>query len=172
MMITLYSKKINYIVSHLLSLSYVRDEFLRSGIFMETFETCVRWSSLKDLHDNVSRKIKESIDMLLYKDCFYILTKRFTHLYPDGVSIYFTLIVDPRKQWKERFGRNYKDYLKSMFVAWSALKNEIQECVVSNMGSATHHHAVGKDHAESFAFEVGKQNMDWMIALKKHFDPN
>ena len=57
-------------------------------------------------------------------------------------------------------------------MGWTALKQEIQKCVVSNMGSATHHHAVGKDHAESFAVEVGKQTIDWIVAMKRHFDPN
>eukprot|EP01084_Bolivina_argentea_P269859 458748_1 len=154
-----------------LSAPYTRDEFLRTGIFIDTFETCIKWSLLGQLHDNIYITVKESIEKLFYKNCVYFLTKRFTHVYSDGVSIYFTLVIDPRREWKKKYN-NYKDYLSEMYSAWCELKNNIQECVVSNIGSSTHHHAVGKDHAQSFVKEVGIPNIEWMISLKKYFDPN
>ena len=139
---------------------------------METFETCIKWSLLSKLHDDILYVVQNGIQKLFYKDCFYILTKRFTHIYVDGVSIYFTLIIDPRKKWKIKYGNNYKEYLDELYSSWCSLKTIIQECIVTNIASSTHHHAVGKDHAPSFVKEVGIDNIEWMISLKKHFDPN
>ena len=82
--------------------SYVRDELLRTGVFMETFETCVTWARLKPLHDGIGVEVKRRIARLFFADCFFILTKRFTHIYSDGVAIYFTLLIDPRKEWSKR----------------------------------------------------------------------
>merc|ERR1719295_1499377 len=155
-----------------LSAPYFRDEFLRTGLLTETFETCVTWTRLKALHDDIGRKVKESIGRLFFEDCFFVLTKRFTHIYSDGVAIYFTLLIDPRKEWRKEYEGDYRGYLRALLNARVQLKNEIQLCVVRNGGSSTHHHAVGKDHAQSFVKEVGVQNIEWMTVLKQHFDPH
>eukprot|EP01083_Nonionella_stella_P168586 569537_1 len=154
-----------------LSAPYARDDLLRTGILVETFETCVKWSLLPTLHDRIANTIATGVDNLFYEGCVHILTKRLTHIYSDGVSLYLTLVVDPRKEWKRKYGCDYKEYLGDLYAKWCELKKNIQECIVANVGSSTHHHAVGKDHAKSFVKEVGMQNIEWMVTLKRHFDP-
>mmetsp|Transcript_40426 Transcript_40426/g.64820 ORF Transcript_40426/g.64820 Transcript_40426/m.64820 type:complete len:588 (-) Transcript_40426:58-1821(-) len=155
-----------------LSAPYLRDKLLRTGLLMETFETCIKWSLLRSLHDEICATVKDGVQQLFYGECGYVLTKRFTHLYGDGVAIYFTLMVDPRKQYKVKFGDDYKRYLNELLVHWCRLKDMIQACIVRNTGSSTHHHAVGKDHSESMVNEIKYPLMDYYVHQKSFFDQN
>ncbi|MFO7963325.1 MAG: FAD-linked oxidase C-terminal domain-containing protein, partial [Desulfobacterales bacterium] len=97
---------------------------------------------------------------------------RFTHIYPDGPTIYYT-IVAPGKRG-------------DAINQWDAVKKAASDAIVANGGTITHHHAVGRDHRPWYeqsrpalmgkALERIKQSMDpcWilnpevLIAPKKH----
>ena len=57
---------------------------------------------------------------------------RFTHVYPDGVAPYFTVLA-PAVRGGE-------------VEQWDEIKAAVSEALIEGGGTITHHHAVGRDH--------------------------
>jgi alkyldihydroxyacetonephosphate synthase len=57
---------------------------------------------------------------------------RFTHVYPDGPAVYFTVIAPARRGGEVE--------------QWAAIKRAASDAVIAEGGTITHHHAVGRDH--------------------------
>lgn len=161
-----------------LTAPYFRDYVFRCGLLFETFETCVSWSNLPKMHKNIKLLFNKMVSKYFGKSSIATLTCRFTHVYTDGPGIYYTLFIDPRKcEGFNKYSGNLRDvnnaveYLKLLYNVWKRMKQAISDSIVSDGGSSTHHHAVGNDHAPSFVKEIGNKNLDWMIYLKRYFDP-
>ena len=154
-----------------ISAPYIRDYIFRMGLFLETWETCVSWTKLDTLHNNIVKLVHDMMLQYFGSNIKYILTQRFTHVYMDGVSIYWTFGVNSRALLKDKFNGNTKRYLEHVFNIWDKMKYNITSMIVKYGGSTTHHHAVGKDHAIQYLNEIGYKNMDWIIQMKKIFDP-
>jgi alkyldihydroxyacetonephosphate synthase len=80
-----------------------------------------------------------------------------SHLYPDGASLYFTVLarqdpVDPAAQWR-------------------AAKRAAGVAIVAAGATITHHHAVGRDHRAWMDAEHGPLGADLLHALKRRCDP-
>jgi alkyldihydroxyacetonephosphate synthase len=60
------------------------------------------------------------------------VSARFTHVYPDGPSVYFTVIAPARR------GEEVEQ--------WAAVKRAVSDQIIAEGGTITHHHAVGRDH--------------------------
>jgi alkyldihydroxyacetonephosphate synthase len=67
--------------------------------------------------------------------------------------------MDRRSTYKDI--NEYKAFMKGIM-------NTIQECG----GSLSHHHGVGKMFAPWMEQHLGKEQLDILQALKRHFDPN
>lgn len=108
---------------------YLRDEMLRYGVILETFETAVTWDRFAAFQEAVTGAAFEA----LQKHCGGgLITWRFTHVYPDGPAPYYT-IVAPGRSGEE-------------VAQWDAIKVAVSDAILSAGGTITHHHAVGKDH--------------------------
>jgi alkyldihydroxyacetonephosphate synthase len=59
-------------------------------------------------------------------------TFRFTHVYPDGPALYFTVLA-PTRRGEE-------------LDQWEAIKLTGADSALAVGGTITHHHAVGRDH--------------------------
>ena len=60
------------------------------------------------------------------------VTARFTHVYPDGPAVYFTVIAPARR------GEEVEQ--------WAAVKRAVSDAIIAEGGTITHHHAVGREH--------------------------
>ncbi len=60
------------------------------------------------------------------------VSARFTHVYPDGPAVYFTVIAPARR------GEEVEQ--------WAAIKRAVSDAIIAEGGTITHHHAVGRDH--------------------------
>jgi alkyldihydroxyacetonephosphate synthase len=60
------------------------------------------------------------------------VSTRFTHIYPDGPAVYFTVIAPARR------GEELEQ--------WAQIKRAVSEEIIAEGGTITHHHAVGRDH--------------------------
>ena len=60
------------------------------------------------------------------------VTRRFTHVYPDGPAPYYTVLA-PARRGEE-------------LAQWAEVKRAAGDAVIENGGTITHHHAVGRDH--------------------------
>ena len=80
-----------------------------------------------------------------------------SHAYETGASLYFTVLVprdedDPEGQWRQ-----------AKAAACEA---------IGPLGTITHHHAVGVDHAPYLPGEIGSLGVDVLAAVKRTLDPD
>jgi alkyldihydroxyacetonephosphate synthase len=109
---------------------YVRDVFVAMGVLSETFETAITWERFPGFHERVSGAAEEAVR----EACAGAgqVSCRFTHVYPDGPAVYFTVIAPARR------GEEIEQ--------WGAIKRAVSDVVIAEGGTITHHHAVGRDH--------------------------
>ncbi len=134
---------------------YQRDELLSRGAFAETLETATSWSNLGTLHDAVAGALREALGA---RGTPALVACHVSHLYPSGASLYFTFIA--RAQPGEELDQ------------WAAAKRTAMEAIVATGGTITHHHAVGRDHAEWLRREIGDLGVDALRAVKERLDPS
>ncbi len=109
-----------------LALPYLRDALVQCGVLCETFESAVTWDKWPAFHAAVTGAVREAAGEPCRVTC------RFTHVYPDGPAPYFTVLAPARR------GEEVEQ--------WDAIKRAAGEAVLAAGGTATHHHAIGRDH--------------------------
>jgi alkyldihydroxyacetonephosphate synthase len=136
------------------SAPYLRDELLTHGVMVETLETATQWSNLQRLHSAVARAIDAAL-----KDCGTpgLVMCHVSHLYETGASLYFTFVA------RQREGEEIEQ--------WRSVKEAASRAIVQGGGTITHHHAVGRDHAQWMRAEVGDTGTATLRALKAQLDP-
>ena len=112
---------------------YLRDQLVRSGLIVETFETAVPWGRFENFHKNVLEETQRAVETHCERG---IVTWRFTHVYPDGPAPYYTVMA-PGRRGEE-------------LAQWDAIKKAASDAILRNGGTITHHHAVGKDHCAGY----------------------
>ncbi|WP_326566491.1 FAD-binding oxidoreductase [Amycolatopsis rhabdoformis] len=126
-----------------------RDALLDLGVCVETLETAAYWSRLDDLYDAVRAALVASLGRA-------IVMCHVSHVYETGASLYFTVLTsrddaDPVGQWQRA-------------------KHAASEAIVG-LGTITHHHAVGVDHAPYLEPEIGALGLSVLRAVKSAVDP-
>jgi alkyldihydroxyacetonephosphate synthase len=98
-------------------------------VLSETFETAITWERFPGFHERVTAATAEAVREACGSGQ---VSCRFTHVYPDGPAVYFTVIAPARRG--EEVER------------WMTIKRAISDVVIAEGGTITHHHAVGRDH--------------------------
>jgi len=115
-------------------------------IILDTVETPVKWDNLDHIHDTVleyAHSIPGSMCM-----------SHMSHFYPYGSNLYFIFGIKGSVQ----------DYIN--------YRTGLVDEMVNAGGSPSHHHGVGRlmhPWVEKF---LGREEMEVLRALKRHFDPN
>ncbi|MDR6597925.1 FAD-binding oxidoreductase [Saccharothrix longispora] len=127
-----------------------RDALLEAGVCVETLETAAHWSRLSELRTAVRGALVDALG----DGCLVMC--HISHAYETGASLYFTVLAardadDPVRQWQ---------------VAKAAAGEAI-----AGLGTITHHHAVGTDHAPYLEGEVGALGVDVLASVKRALDP-
>jgi alkyldihydroxyacetonephosphate synthase len=130
-----------------------RDALLDLGICVETLETATYWSHLDSLRSAVQEALTTALSGPSRTP---LVACHISHAYETGASLYFTVLVpqtpdDPIAQWTQA---------KSAACA-----------AISPLGTITHHHAVGLDHAPYLVNEIGPLGVDVLRAVKSVLDP-
>ena len=110
---------------------YMRDVLVAMGVLSETFETAITWERVPEFHERVSMAAQQA----LREACPGAqgqLSCRFTHVYPDGPAVYYTVLAPARR------GEEVEQ--------WQAIKQAVSDVVIGEGGTITHHHAVGREH--------------------------
>jgi alkyldihydroxyacetonephosphate synthase len=83
--------------------------------------------------------------------------RRYHALYPDGPAPYFTIhaLGEPGK----------------LGAQWLAIKSAALDAVITNGGTVTHHHAVGRDHLPWYDRQRPPLFAEALRAAKKALDP-
>lgn len=106
---------------------YVRDVLVQLGVLTETFETAITWERVGALHEAVTAAVRDALG-----DDRALVTRRFTHAYPDGAAPYYTVLAPARRGDEE--------------AQWWAVKRAASDALLAAGATITHHHAVGRDH--------------------------
>jgi alkyldihydroxyacetonephosphate synthase len=126
---------------------YIREDLNDFGIMIDTLEAGVTWDNLHRLHQNVREYIKSRPQTICMTHA--------SHFYPQGTNLYFIFIARMN---------DIEEYL--------SFQEGIIDRIVTNGGSLSHHHGVGKMISPWMEQHIGTRQMDVLRALKKHFDPN
>jgi alkyldihydroxyacetonephosphate synthase len=142
--------------SAFLRMPYRRDALARLGVIVETFETACTWDRAASLCDAVRAEVGAAIGQICGEPG--IVTGRFTHVYPDGVAPYFTVIARGRRG--------------SEVAMWDQIKAAASEILHRLGATITHHHAVGRDHRRWYDRQRPDPFAAVLSAAKKSLDPS
>lgn len=126
---------------------YLREDLQDFGIMIDTLECSVTWENMEAVHTGVRNFIKSRPGT--------ISMTHISHSYPQGANLYFIFIAKMDK---------LKDYAEFQ----SGILDHIQKYGAS----MSHHHGIGKMTAPWLEGQIGKNQLDVIKALKRHFDPH
>ena len=135
---------------------YLRESFTRRGIIQDTFETAITWDRSFNFINDIKEQTANAILKITGKPS--LVTCRITHSYPDGLAPYFT------------FGAFATP--ETMLEVWREIKLATNEICISNQGTVTHHHAVGRDHRPK-GYDSQRPDLfhNVLVAAKASLDP-
>ena len=133
---------------------YLRDVFVAIGVLSETFETAITWDRFAQLHEAVLEKTGAAVREVCGAGS---VTCRFTHVYPDGPALYFTVLA-PVARGAE-------------LESWAAIKAAASEALIAGGATITHHHAVGRDHRPWYDRQRPDLFAQALRAAKRELDP-
>jgi alkyldihydroxyacetonephosphate synthase len=140
---------------------YLRDTFVACGVLSETFETAITWDRFDDFHATVMetarRAVAEAGGVAADGPGSPRVSCRFTHVYPDGVAPYFTVLA-PAVRGGE-------------VEQWDEVKAAVSEAIVGAGGTITHHHGVGRDHRPWYDRQRPTPFAAALRAAKAELDP-
>jgi len=136
-----------------------RDALMDRGVCVETLETATYWSKLGALRTAVRAALIESLSE---PGRTPIVACHISHAYETGASLYFTTIVprapdDQEAQWQQ-----------AKVAACLAIGGRPGD---GPLGTISHHHAVGVDHAPYLPAEIGDLGVEVLASVKRTLDP-
>ncbi len=135
---------------------YLRNTLWEKGVAIDTLETALPWSQVRD----ASKAIPQSIVEAMAKHGENVLAfSHLSHVYRDGASIYTTYLFRRPSDPDELLAR------------WSDMKHQASLTLQAYGGTISHQHGVGIDHAKYLSAEKGALGMDAMRAVIQSFDP-
>ena len=133
----------------------LRDSLLDEGVLVETLETATDWSRLVGLRDTVVAALTGALEE---SGTLAAVLTHVSHVYPTGASLYFTVVAAQRGD--------------DPIAQWYTAKRAASEAIVAAGATITHHHAVGVDHREFLAEELGGVGVRMLRAVKAELDPH
>jgi alkyldihydroxyacetonephosphate synthase len=135
---------------------YVRDVLVAMGVLSETFETAITWERFPAFEEQVRAAAEQAVREACGGQG--LVTTRFTHVYPDGPALYFTVLAPARR------GEELEQ--------WGEIKSAASDAVIAGGGTITHHHAVGRDHRPWYERQRPDPFAQALRAAKRAVDPS
>jgi alkyldihydroxyacetonephosphate synthase len=133
---------------------YLRDTLVAMGVLSETFETAVTWDRFESLYEALIERTASAVRDACGAGS---VTCRFTHVYPDGPALYFTILAPVRRG--------------AELESWKAIKAAASGALLAGGGTITHHHAVGRDHRPWYDRQRPDPFAAALRAAKRALDP-
>ena len=137
--------------SAFLQMPYVRDLLIRLGVLSDTFETAITWDQFPAFHAAVVGATRAALGEPSRVTC------RFSHVYPDGPALYYTVLAPVARGAEEE--------------RWHDMKRAASDAIMAAGGTITHHHAVGRDHREWYDAQRPAPFAAALRAAKSAVDP-
>ena len=125
---------------------HMREDLLDYNILIDTLESGVTWENLHRLHQGVRSFVKQRPGTMCMTHA--------SHFYPQGTNLYFIFLMRPKDA--DEFFR---------------FREQVVDRMIENGGSISHHHGIGTMFAPWMEPHLGREQMEVLRALKKHFDP-
>lgn len=139
-----------------LRMPYLRDGLARMSAIVETFETACTWDRAPELYETVRGEIGAVVTAVTgapgQVNC------RFTHVYPDGPALYFTVVAAGRRG--------------AELAMWDEIKAAASELLGRGQATITHHHGVGRDHRPGYDRQRPEPFALALRAAKRALDPH
>jgi alkyldihydroxyacetonephosphate synthase len=132
-------------LAHRYAVSYRQSKVFQQGAFNDTLEVAAPWARLAAVYEAVRRSA----------GAFALVLAHLSHAYPDGCSIYFTLVAT-------RKGDALKRY--------DALIDAALTAALSEGATLSHHHGVGTSKAHLLDAELGG-GLETLHRLRRAWDP-
>jgi alkyldihydroxyacetonephosphate synthase len=140
---------------------YLRDTFVACGVLSETFETAITWDRFEEFHATVmetARRVAAEVSGAPADGPGSPrISCRFTHVYPDGVAPYFTVLAPAIRGGEVE--------------QWDEIKAAVSAAIIDAGGTITHHHAVGRDHRPWYDRQHPAPFAAALRAAKAELDP-
>lgn len=140
---------------------YLRDTFVACGVLSETFETAITWDRFEELHATVMETARRAVSEVSGVPAdgpgSPRVSCRFTHVYPDGVAPYFTILAPAIRGGEVE--------------QWDEIKAAVSAAIIDGGGTITHHHAVGRDHRPWYDRQRPAPFAAALRAAKAELDP-
>ena len=130
-------------------ISYRQSQVLFSpGAILDTIEVATLWTGIADLYFAVIEALKPL--------CFVMA--HFSHIYPEGGSIYFTFVARSEDESRDR-------------ELYRKIWDTAMEVVLKHGAAVSHHHGIGYHKAPYVQKQLGPL-MDVYRRLKRQLDPD
>jgi len=140
---------------------YLRDTFVACGVLSETFETAITWDRFEEFHASVMETTRRVVSEVSGAPADGLgsprVSCRFTHVYPDGVAPYFTVLAPAIRGGEVE--------------QWDEIKAAVSEAIIDAGGTITHHHAIGRDHRPWYDRQRPAPFAAALRAAKAELDP-
>ncbi len=120
------------------------------ALTLDTMEVASTWDLLVPMYESVKAAVSEHVDLVM---------AHFSHVYPTGANIYFTLGAMNDGDEAQALAR--------YDAAWDAGAR----AAIAAGGTMSHHHGVGLLRAPYLPEELGDVGMDVLRQLKRSLDP-
>jgi len=134
---------------------YYTEHAVARGLLATTFETSMTWERFHDFHATIMQASREAIKQATGREG--TVTCRFTHVYPDGPCLYFTL------------GGALDKHV--MLEQCTSILTTCMAATVEHGGTTTHHHAVGRFHRPFYDKQRPELFARALRAAKRELDP-
>jgi alkyldihydroxyacetonephosphate synthase len=131
---------------------HLRDDLMDRGVLVETLETATTWERIEELHDAVCAALADALAATPPQVGCHV-----SHLYPDGASLYFTVLAAQDREHPAG--------------QWLRAKRAASDAIAAGRATITHHHAVGRDHVPWLPGEAGAAGIAALRAVKAELDP-
>lgn len=135
---------------------HLRNTLWAHGVGVDTVESATPWSNVQTLLTAIERALERAL--VDRGERVHVFT-HLSHVYPTGSSIYTTFLF--------RLGTESHETLER----WRALKRAASEAIVTNGGTISHQHGIGRDHTPYLAREKGELGVASINAALATFDP-
>lgn len=135
---------------------YVRDLMIGWGLIVETFETAIPWRRAHEFYQEVRQATLDAVVAACGQGGVLC---RSTHAYNDGIALYFTF-----------FGPGH-EAIEARLEQYATIKRAATDAVITAGGTASHHHAAGRDHAPWTEQETPHVWRTAFCGLKRALDP-
>ena len=135
---------------------YLRNALWEAGYALDTLETAVSWSRIVPCASAILSALHAALE---HEGERVLAFAHLSHAYPDGASIYATLLFRRTRDPDQTLAR------------WHALKESATAALLEHGGTVSHQHGVGLDHARFLSVEKGPLGLQTLGAACRTLDP-